>query len=453
MSETQLTVMHWNLFKISQEGLPAAGEVRAAQMASFARLTRVNALVTATTALFVAALLWPVAPHSWIAAWAGALIGLSSMVVYRDVRRGPRPPKRSVSVRGTRRATAWAAISGLLWGSGAVFLPVIPSLQQLALIIVIGAMAAGASSTLGAVPVAATLFIFGALVPPAVFFALQGEPVYFVLSALAMVMAFGMVASTRIVYFSFIDALKARQANAELLDQIRAERQDWLEISDTTEAFALFDTENRLLLWNEAYRRIFNLPAQLLSRGADRRELIRKGAVPVAVAEGHVAIDDWVDRQMHLPDAPEQAAVDLLTTRRWIRSHARRTSAGRLIAIHIDVTEIKIAEEQLVQSRKMESIGQLTGGIAHDFHNQLGVIMGNLSLLKGSVETDRLALGFVDAALHAAKQSAELTRSLLAFARRQPLRPKIIDISEFIAESVRLIDRTLGEDIEVKLSR
>ena len=445
--------MHLNFFNISREGLPDAGEVRAAQMASFASLTRVNALVTVTTALFVAALLWPVAPHSWVAAWAGALIGLSAMVIYREMRRGPRPPRRSVSVRGPRRATVWAAGSGVLWGSGAIFLPAVPSVQQLALIIVISAMAAGASSTLGAIPLAATLFIFGALVPPAAYFALQGEPVYFALSALAMVMAFGMVASTRIVYFSFIEALRAKQANTELLQQIRAERQDWLDVSGTTEAFALFDAENRLLLWNEAYRRLFDLPEGLLGRGMDRQELVRKGAVPVEVAEGHVAIDDWVDRQMNLPDTPDRATVDLLTTRRWIRSHARRTSAGRVIAIHVDVTEIKFAEEQLLQSRKMESIGQLTGGIAHDFNNQLGVIMGNLSLLDEHVATDPDARKLIEAALYAAKHSAELTRSLLAFARRQPLRPRIIDIGEFIAECVRLIDRTLGEAIEIKLSR
>lgn len=444
--------MYRDLFKLSHEGLPDAGEVRAAQMASFSSLTLVNAFITVTAVLFVAALLWPVAPRSWVAAWAGAHVWLSSTVAYGAIRRGSSPPKRSVSVRGLRRAVLWAAVAGVLWGSGAAFLATVPVPQQLALIIVIGAMAAGASSTLGAVPQAAALFVLGALTPPAIYFVLQGEPVYFALSALALVMAFGMIASARVVYRSFIEALKAKQANAVLLEHIRAERQDWLEISDTTEAFALFDADDKLLLWNESYRRIFELPADLLSRGRRRRELLRKGAVPVEVAEGRETLDAWIDAQTVIRSEQGNAAVELLTTGRWVRSRARRTSAGRTIMVFVDVTEIKMAEERLQQSQKMEAIGLLTGGIAHDFNNQLMVIMGNLEFLKERVANDPSAVRYIEVALIGAIRSAELTQRLLAFARRQPLSPRIGSIEECVAGSVRLIERTLGEDIAVEFT-
>ncbi len=150
---------------------------------------------------------------------------------------------------------------------------------------------------------------------------------------------------------------------------------------------------------------------------------------------------------------------------RWLEIIGRNLQAAngrtqRMAGVIHEISERKRGEaerltlaSQLRESQKMEAIGELTGGIAHDFNNQLGVIMGNLALLKECAANDPRAPEYIEAALYAAKHSAELTRSLLAFARRQPLRPKIVDIGDFITESVRLIDRTLGEDIEVKLSR
>jgi PAS domain S-box-containing protein len=116
-----------------------------------------------------------------------------------------------------------------------------------------------------------------------------------------------------------------------------------------------------------------------------------------------------------------------------------------------DVTEQRLVERQLVQAQKMEAIGNLTGGMAHDFNNLLGVIIGNLDLLReqlcGNSESDELARE----ALDAATRGAELTRGLLAFARKQPLQPRRIDINEVVAAITKLLRRTLGERIEVTL--
>ncbi|NDH64097.1 MAG: PAS domain S-box protein, partial [Alphaproteobacteria bacterium] len=113
--------------------------------------------------------------------------------------------------------------------------------------------------------------------------------------------------------------------------------------------------------------------------------------------------------------------------------------------------ERRALQTQLREAQKMEAIGQLTGGIAHDFNNLLTMIMGNLEMLQDRVATDPRALHHVDVALTGATRSAELTQSLLAFARRQPLSPKISNVGACIAESVRLVDRSIGEDIEVKV--
>ena len=117
-----------------------------------------------------------------------------------------------------------------------------------------------------------------------------------------------------------------------------------------------------------------------------------------------------------------------------------------------DVTERRRTEDQLRQAQKMEAIGNLTGGMAHDFNNLLGVIVGNLGLAQEQLGEDEDLREMVGEALDAAWRGADLTRRLLAFARRQPLRPARIDINELVNDTVRLLSRLLDEDIEVLLN-
>jgi PAS domain S-box-containing protein len=117
-----------------------------------------------------------------------------------------------------------------------------------------------------------------------------------------------------------------------------------------------------------------------------------------------------------------------------------------------DITEQRAVEEQLRQAQKMEAIGNLTGGMAHDFNNLLGVIIGNLGMAVEEIDEDSEFQELVGDALDAAWRGADLTRGLLAFARRQPLRPARTDLGELIQNTVKLLRRVLGEDIEVSLS-
>ena len=114
-----------------------------------------------------------------------------------------------------------------------------------------------------------------------------------------------------------------------------------------------------------------------------------------------------------------------------------------------DMTDRIAAEERLRRSQRLESVGQLTGGIAHDFNNLLAVVIGNLDLLQDRVLGDKDAAEFIDAALKASLRGAELTNQLLAFARRQSLDAKHIDINERVHATMGLLRRTLGEQIEI----
>jgi signal transduction histidine kinase/CheY-like chemotaxis protein len=110
------------------------------------------------------------------------------------------------------------------------------------------------------------------------------------------------------------------------------------------------------------------------------------------------------------------------------------------------------AEEQLRQSQKMQALGQLTGGIAHDFNNLLTVIQGSADILSRDELADDRRKRFAKAILQAAENAAVLTSQLLAFARRQPLKPELVNLSELVAAMTDLIDRTMGERIKIEAS-
>ena len=129
------------------------------------------------------------------------------------------------------------------------------------------------------------------------------------------------------------------------------------------------------------------------------------------------------------------------------------TEAGtQVLAAVIDITDLRQTQAQLHQAQKMEAIGNLTGGMAHDFNNLLGVIVGNLELAREDLPADTDVHEMVGEALGAAWRGADLTRRLLAFARRQSLRPARIDINGLVNDTVRLLGRLLGEEIEVVLN-
>ncbi len=117
-----------------------------------------------------------------------------------------------------------------------------------------------------------------------------------------------------------------------------------------------------------------------------------------------------------------------------------------------DISHRKTVEAQLRQAQKMEAIGNLTGGMAHDFNNLLGIVIGNLDLLK-SLRPDDADIGTLGGeALDAAIRGADLTRRLLAFARRQPLQPQHIDINALIRSVLALLSRILDANIEISLA-
>ena len=142
---------------------------------------------------------------------------------------------------------------------------------------------------------------------------------------------------------------------------------------------------------------------------------------------------------------------------RFIRSLSRpfadeAPGVRRLVGVTTDVTEGRLAEEQLRQAQKMEAVGQLTGGVAHDFNNLLAVMLGNLELLRDHVAADVASNEMIDRGVKAAERGADLTSRLLAFSRKQTLSPTSIDLNKIVSGTSEMLRRTLEETIKIHIT-
>lgn len=171
-------------------------------------------------------------------------------------------------------------------------------------------------------------------------------------------------------------------------------------------------------------------------------------------------------RQFRTRDWPALIADDVLEPREYrvvtkagafldVMSAARIERDEHGTFVHLvggltDVTERKRAEEALRQAQKIEAIGQLTGGVAHDFNNLLAVVVGNLDLLRRRLPDDPKLIRLAEHAMEGAQRGAALTQRLLAFARKQDLRPQAVDLSQLVHGMTDLLQRSLGPLVRVE---
>ena len=381
-----------------QAGLPEEREIRRQQMAALVRQTPVISTVSMANSLVTALVFWGVASHLnlvvWLCiVWAMALVHLSRWQRYRQ-----RPASSHVSRRGPRRATIWAFLSGCVWASSLSFFWAAPITYQMVLMIVIAGMAAGAATTLASIPSAAAAFVLTSITPFIVYFAIQWDVAYLALALMALVLTMAMLVSAYIVHQQFIESVRTRFENQAQLAQFHAERDDWLEISDTSEAFALFDQDDRLLMWNENYRRILSLPDGELYRGARRVDILRQCAPPIDVANGERTLGEWIEAQLHLHAATPATVVEQLSNGRSLKSSARKTGRGHTATTHIDITELKDhegalirAQEEAVQANAAKS--EFLANMSHELRTPLNAIIGfsevMMNQLLGKIGTPR----------------------------------------------------------------
>jgi two-component system cell cycle sensor histidine kinase/response regulator CckA len=136
--------------------------------------------------------------------------------------------------------------------------------------------------------------------------------------------------------------------------------------------------------------------------------------------------------------------------RQFAELETERSEKGRLLGTVQDITEYKRLEERLQRSQKLEAIGQLAGGVAHDFNNLLVVIKGYTDMILSELDPQNPLEPPLREVLNAADRAAALTRQLLAFSRRQVMRPQVLDINVLITEMEKMLRRVIVETIEVR---
>ena len=124
----------------------------------------------------------------------------------------------------------------------------------------------------------------------------------------------------------------------------------------------------------------------------------------------------------------------------------------QIFGVILDSTDRHLLEEQLTQARKMEAVGQLTGGVAHDFNNLLTVVLGNVDIMARRPEEGDKRLMRIEAIRHAAERGRDLTRQLLAFSRHQNLRPVTVDLGALIQDFAPLLRQAVGDAVTVELA-
>ena len=237
--------------------------------------------------------------------------------------------------------------------------------------------------------------------------------------------------------------------------QLQASRKQYCDLVEgTNDLITKVDKDGRFLFVNHAAREIYGLaPEQCIGLTAfdfvhpeDKEATaaafdrwLKSGEITFTLENRQLAVDG----REHLMAWSIRAETDENGSTVGFASSAR------------DVTYRRKAEEeraklesQLLQAMKMESVGSLAGGVAHDFNNKLTVIIGHACLALTETDPDRMR-GNLEEIRKAAEQSADLTRQLLAFARKQTIAPKLLDLNETVPGMLKMLNRLIGEDIDL----
>jgi len=224
-------------------------------------------------------------------------------------------------------------------------------------------------------------------------------------------------------------------------------------ISSMADAVLVADETGKILIANPAAKQVFGNRADIGSEDWARTFQLSlpdgmpfaPDVTPIAKAVRGEAVDN-MEMVLHREGVSEP--LHLVANGRPLREAGGALKGA--VVVYRDVTATKETERQLRQAQKMDAVGQLTGGIAHDFNNILTVITGTIEILVDAVAERPQLAAVAKMIADAAERAAELTRRLLAFARRQPLQPCETDVNALVVETAKLLRPTLGEHVEIE---
>ena len=219
----------------------------------------------------------------------------------------------------------------------------------------------------------------------------------------------------------------------------------------------------QLLMYNRAWREIWGMSDQKIQEDLKPREKLvfdyRDDYFKEHQENVHRVFT--VGGDFFIPEMQTSRVDPVSGCRRVISQHFSGITGAdgrveRIVVLTTDITRQKRAEEerenlwgQLTQAQKMESVGRLAGGVAHDFNNMLGAILGHAELALSQVEPGNPLASDLEEIRQAARRSADLTRQLLAFARKQTIAPRVLNLNETVSGVTRMLRRIIGEGIDL----
>ncbi len=272
-------------------------------------------------------------------------------------------------------------------------------------------------------------------------------------------------AGERSFYSNWVIALSAPQMAGvvafiatDVTQQTRVEEE--LQLSESTLRSLVDNSPDTIFVVDRDRTLVF---ASKLEYGFDSEQVLGLSADlfvaeedrPVAIAEFERVLEQGVDSSyetsIETPEGKRRFSARMAPIR-------NRGVIDRVMLVVTDVTERHQAEleqeklrEQLQHAQKMEAIGQLTGGVAHDFNNILLTISGNLELGRMRLDDPESIDGYLEDALRGVQRARDLIKRLQAFSRRQPLTPEVLEVTALVDSMQTLLQRTLGENIEVRI--
>jgi two-component system cell cycle sensor histidine kinase/response regulator CckA len=241
-----------------------------------------------------------------------------------------------------------------------------------------------------------------------------------------------------------------RDAAAEPHEDLRAAEPRFARVFNATPmAIAIVDRNGRITRWNAAFARL--MPEALKPQGDGGSRSIFAGIL----SRDHGAVDAALAAAFR--SAPDVPPVDAGLTGEGDRSArlffaaADEHDAESATIYALDTTEQRALQSNFAQSQKMQAIGQLAGGVAHDFNNVLTAIIGHCDLLLANHRPTDPAFRDINQIKQNANRAASLVRQLLAFSRRQTLRPQVLQLGDVLSDLQMLMRRLVGEKIDLEL--
>jgi signal transduction histidine kinase/CheY-like chemotaxis protein len=216
------------------------------------------------------------------------------------------------------------------------------------------------------------------------------------------------------------------------------------------DGLSVFSAEDKLVSWNKRFLEIFDFSTELIRPGRDLSELqaeIRKAPHEFQAMDNTPVDIEVINALRH--------DTSLIFEHRYhsgkvVEFRSQPMPEGGFVTLYTDLTERRAFEAQLLQTQKMEVLGQLTGGVAHDFNNLLAALLTNLQLLEATPELNAKQRRYLRRSIRVAEKGVNLVERLLAFSRKQRLHPESIDINDLILGMLDLVEYSMAPDIVIE---